>query len=153
MAYSWLNTEAHLYDAEKDRMISVTIDGTAHHKWSASVMYSHPFSPLYKLGINLSTRGSSTHLYQNNRNGKAFQIWRINTTHDFGKRDKMLTYRVELGVDNIFNYVDRTMHPYHLGNNTPGTTVYGTFGIKFNYGKKVKNNTISNKQNFNDYED
>ena len=152
-AYSWLNTEAHLYDAEKDRMISVTIDGTAHHKWSASVMYSHTFSPLYKLGINLSTRGSSTRLYQNNRNGKAFQIWRINTTHDFGKRDKMLAYRVELGVDNIFNYVDRTMHPYHLGNNTPGTTVYGTFGIKFNYGKKVKNNTLSTKQNFNDYED
>lgn len=152
-AYSWLNTEAHLYDAEKDRMISVTIDGTAHHKWSTSAMYSHTFSPLYKLGINLSTRGSSTRLYQNNRNGKAFQIWRINTTHDFGKRDRMLTYRVELGVDNIFNYVDRTMHPYHLGNNTPGTTVYGTFGIKFNYGKRVKNNIISTKQNFNSNED
>ena len=148
-AYSWLNTEANLYDAGKDRMTSVTIDGTAHHKWSASAMYSHSFSSLYKLGVNLTTRGSSTRFYQNNRNGKPFQIWRINTTHDFGKSGKMLAYRLEVGVDNIFNYVDRTMHPYHLGNNTSGTTVYGTFGIKFNYGKRVKNNISTTKQNFN----
>ena len=50
---------------------------------------------------------------------------------------------LELGVDNIFNYVDRTMRPYHLGNNTSGTTVHVTFGIKFNYGKRVKNNIYS----------
>ena len=152
-AYSWLNTEANLYDASKDRMSSVTIDGTARHKWSASVVYSHPFCSWYKLGVNLSTRGSSTRFYQNNKNGKPFQLWRVNTTHDFGRPGKMLAYRVELGVDNIFNYVDRTMHPYHLGSNTPGTTVYGTLGIKFNYGKRVKNNIISTKQQTNNEED
>ena len=152
-AYSWLNTDAHLYDAGKNRMTSVTIDGTAHHKWSASAMYSLTISPIYKLGINLTTRGSSTRFYQNNHDGKPFQIWRINTTHDFAGRDKMFSYKVELGVDNIFNYVDRTMHPYHLGNNTSGTTVYGTFGIKFNYGKRVKNNILPTKQNFNNDED
>jgi outer membrane receptor for ferrienterochelin and colicins len=65
----------------------------------------------------------------------------------------MLAYRLELGVDNIFNYVDRTMHPYHLGNNTSGTTVYGTFSIKFNYGKRVKNNILTTKQNSNYEED
>ena len=152
-AYSYLNTEANLYDASKDRMTSVIIDGTAHHKWSASAMYHHTFCSWYKLGVNLSTRGSSTRFYQNNGNGKPYQIWRINTTHDFGKSGKMLAYRVELGVDNIFNFVDRTMHPYHLGSNTPGTTVYGTFGIKFNYGKRVKNNIVSTKQRINDEED
>lgn len=161
-AYSWLNTEANMYDASKDRMTSVTIDGTAHHKWSASAMYSHTFfaklrrrrnSSLYKLGINLSTRGSSTRFYQNNRNGKSFQIWRINTTHDLGKSGKMLAYRLEFGVDNIFNYVDRTMHPYHLGNNTPGTTMYGSVAIKFNYGKRFKNNILTTKQNINNEED
>ena len=65
----------------------------------------------------------------------------------------MLAYRIELGVDNIFNYVDRTMHPYHLGNNTSGTTVYGTFGIRFNYGKRVKNNILSTKQKTNNDEE
>ena len=152
-AYSYLDTEANLYDAGKDRMTTVIIDGTAHHKWSASAMYSHAFRPRYKFGVNLSTRGSSTRFYQNNKNGKSWQIWRINTTHDLGKPEKMLAYRLEFGVDNIFNYVDRTMHPYHLGNNTSGTTVYGTFSIKFNYGKSVKHNNLLTKSNSNYEED
>ena len=128
------------------------VDVTLYHKWSASAMFSHTFCPLYKLGVSLSTRGSSTRYYQNNGNGAPYQIWRINTTHDLGKTGKTLAYRLELGVDNIFNYVDRTMRPYHLGNNTSGTTVYGTFSIKFNYGKKVKKNNLSTKQHSNDEE-
>ena len=146
-AYSYLDTKAHLYDEHKDRMTTVVIDGTAHHKWSATAMYSHTFCPVYKLGVSLSTRGSSTRYYQNNGNGEPYQIWRVNTSHDLGKSGKMLAYRLEVGVDNIFNYVDRTMRPYHLGNNTSGTTVYGTFSIKFNYGKRVKYNILSTKQN------
>ena len=152
-AYSYLDTKAHLYDASKDRKSTVVIDGTAHHKWNASAMYNHSFSPLYTLGISLSGRGSSTRFYENNGNGMAFQIWRINTTHDLGRQNRMLAYRLELGVDNIFNYVDRTMRPYHLGNNTSGTTVFGTFGIKFNYGKRVKQHNLSTKQTSNNEED
>ena len=152
-AYSYLDTKAHLYDEKTDRMNTVVIDGTAHHKWNASAMYSHTFSPRYAIGVSLSTRGSSTRYYQNNGNGKAYQIWRLNTTHDLGKRDKMLAYRIEVGVDNIFNFVDRTMRPYHLGNNTSGTTVYGTFSIKFNYGKRVNKQLISTKQKINNEED
>ena len=152
-AYSYLDTQAHLYDEKENRMNTVTIDGTAHHKWNASAMYSHTFSPGYALGVSLTGRGSSERYYQNNGNGKAFQIWRINTTHDLGRQDRMLAYRVEVGVDNIFNYVDRTMRPYHLGNNTSGTTVYGTFSIKFKYGKRVKQHNLSTKQRSNDEED
>ena len=152
-AYSYLDTKAHLYDEKTERMNTVVIDGTAHHKWNASAMYSHTFSPSYALGISLSTRGSSTRYYQNNGNGKAYQIWRINTTHDLGKQDKMLAYRLEAGVDNIFNFVDRTMRPYHLGNNTSGTTVYGTFSIKLNYGKRVKKHILSTKQKISNEED
>lgn len=152
-AYSYLDTKAHLYDEKTERMNTVVIDGTAHHKWNASAMYSHTFSPSYALGISLSTRGSSTRYYQNNGNGKAYQIWRINTTHDLGKQDKMLAYRLEAGIDNIFNFVDRTMRPYHLGNNTSGTTVYGTFSIKFNYGKRVKKHILSTKQKISNEED
>ena len=152
-AYSYLDTQAHLYDEKENRMNTVTIDGTAHHKWNASAMYSHTFSPSYALGVSLTGRGSSERYYQNNGNGKAFQIWRINTTHDLGRQDKMLAYRVEFGVDNIFNYVDRTMRPYHLGTNTSGTTVYGTLSVKFNYGKRVKQHNLSTKQRSNDEED
>ena len=152
-AYSYLDTKAHLYDADKDCLQTVVIDGTAHHKWSASAVYSYRVCPTYQLGVNLSTRGSSTRYYQNNGNGRAYQIWRINTTHNFGKAGKLMAYTVQLGVDNIFNYVDRTMHPYHLGNNTSGATLYGSVAIKFNYGKRVKQHTISTKQKTNNEED
>ncbi len=152
-AYSYLNTKAHLYDNGKNRMMEVIIDGTAHHKWSASVIYGHAFSKIYKLGVSLSTRGSSTRFYQNNGNGAPFQIWRINTTHDFGRTGKLLTYRLEFGVDNIFNFVDRTMRPFHLGNNTSGTTVHASFVIRFNYGKSSKQHKLLTPKNSNYEED
>ena len=151
-AYSYLDTKAHVYDEHKNKKSTVVIDGMARHKWSISAMFSHSFSSSYNLGASVSGRGSSKRYYQSNGNGKAFQIWRVNTTHDLGKKDRILTYRLEFGVDNIFNYVDRTMHPYHLGNNTSGTTVYGTVHIKFNYGKRVKHHNLSSKQK-NSYEE
>lgn len=147
-AYSFLNTDAHQYNSSKDRLENVIIDGTAHHKWSASAVWTHGFSPTYKLGVNLSTRGSSTRYYQNNGNGKPFQIWRLNTTHDFGRPKKKLSYRVEAGVDNILNHVDRTMHPYHLGTTSAGTTVYTSFTIRFKQGKKLNNTNIKKQTNY-----
>ena len=87
---------------------------------------------------------SSKRYYQIDGDGKGYQLWRLSTTHQLGK-----ALRVEAGIDNIFNYVDRTMRPYHLGNNTSGTTVYGTVSIKFKYGKRVSKHTISTKQNSN----
>lgn len=153
-AYSYLDTEANLYDTSKGKMTHVTIDGTAHHKWNATAMYSHAFSKRYKLGANLSTRGSSTRYYENNGNGKPYQIWRVNTTHEFQvSSSRIQAIRLELGVDNIFNYVDRTMHPYHLGTTSAGTTVHGTLAIRFNTGKRFKSPIFSTKSNLNNNEE
>lgn len=149
--YSYLDTKANMYDTDHSRMKKVVIDGMAHNKWNASVIYGHRFCPYYRLGASLSTRGSSKRYYENNGNGKHFQIWRINTTHDFGKMNAPLSYKVELGVDNIFNYRDTTMHPYHLGTTTGGTSVYVSFAVKFNKGKKITNHYY--KQNKNDNEE
>ena len=62
------------------------------------------------------------------------------------------TCRVEAGVDNIFNYVDRTPHGLHLGTNTPGTTVYASLTLRFNNGKKLRNsyNKIGTKHQNNE---
>lgn len=149
--YSYLDTKANMYDTDHSRMKKAVIDGMAHNKWNASVIYGHRFCPYYRLGASLSTRGSSKRYYENNGNGKHFQIWRINTTHDFGKMNAPLSYKVELGVDNIFNYRDTTMHPYHLGTTTGGTSVYVSFAVKFNKGKKITNHYY--KQNKNDNEE
>lgn len=151
--YSYLDTKANHYDSDHDRMIEAVIDGMAHHKWNASVIYGHKFSDSYKFGASISTRGSSKRFYENNGDGDAFQIWRLNTTHDLG-RSKHASYRLELGIDNIFGYCDRTMKPYHLGTTTSGRTAFISLAVKFNKGKKVTSYNNSNKQkNQNNEED
>ena len=135
--YSYLNTDANRYDPKHDRLQRVTIDGMAHHKWNAFVTWTHRCTDRYRFSVQLSTRGSSKRYYQNNGDGKAFQIWRVNSTHDWGKADSRLSYRLTLGIDNILNYRDMTMHPLHLGTTTAGRTAYVGFGMKFRQGKKT----------------
>ena len=151
--YSYLNTDANLYDATHDRMKSVIIDGTAHHKANAFVTWTHDFSPAYHFTAGLYGRASSKRYYQINGDGKGFQIWRLSTTHDLG-RSRHMAYRLEAGVDNLFNYCDRTPHGLHLGTMTPGRTVYASLTVRFAKGKKVKHekDTITNL-NSNDYEE
>lgn len=144
--YSYLNTDANVYDEKHERLKSVTIDGMAHHRWNAYVTWLHRFAPKYRLGVGIYTRGSSERYYQNDGNGKGYQIWKLSTTHDLGKSSAKLSYRVEAGVDNIFNTVDRTPKPYHLGTTTPPTTFYASFSVKFNQGKKVAKSSLKSQR-------
>lgn len=144
--YSYLDTKANVYDMEKDIYKDVIIDGMAHNKWNAFATWNHTFLPIYKLGVSLSTRGSSKRYYENDGDGKAFQIWRLGTTHDIG-HSKTMTYRVEAGVDNILNFIDKTPRPYHLGTKTSGRTFYTTFIVKFNSSKSlIKNQKLKNRE-------
>ena len=152
LGYSYLDTRANQYDTTHERMQKVTIDGMAHHKGNVFAMWGHRFSNDYRLGIGVYGRMSSKRYYQIDGNGKGYQLWRVTTTHDLG-HSKTCDYRLELGVDNIFDYVDRTPHGLHLGTTTPGRTVYATFSIKFHKGKKISNKFKSNnyqKQNTNE---
>ncbi len=149
VGYSYLDTDANLYDSDHDKMKKVTIDGMAHHKGNAYVTWGHRFSDYYRLGAGIYGRMSSKRYYQSDGNGKGYQIWRLSTSHDFGKSNKT-SYRLEAGVDNIFNYVDRTPHGLHLGTTTPGTTVYAQLTIRFSQGKKTNNKFNSNLSNSNE---
>ena len=143
LGYSYLDTDAHQYDSNHDKMREVTIDGMAHHKGNFMATWGHRFTPGYRLSAGLYGRMSSKRYYQDDGNGKGYQIWRIATTHDVGHW-RSVSLRVEAGVDNIFNYCDRTPHGLHLGTTTPGTTVYGSLTLRFTQGKKLKNNYKSN---------
>ncbi len=155
LGYSWLDTNANQYDSDHDRMHQVIIDGTAHHKGNFFTSWNHRFSPNYRLSAGLYGRMSSKRYYQIDGDGKGYQIWRVATTHDLG-HSKRTVWRVEAGVDNIFNYVDRTPHGLHLGTTTPGTTFYLGLTIRFNQGRKVSsqfNETINNNFNSKQYEE
>lgn len=153
VGYSYLHTDANLYDTSHDRLKQVTIDGTAHHRANAFVTWNHDFSPAYRLGLGLYGKMSSKRYYQINGDGKGYQIWRLSTTHDLG-HSRHMTYRIEAGVDNLFNYCDRTPHGLHLGTTTPGRTIYASLTVRFAQGKKVKHdNTKMSNTNNNDYEE
>ena len=138
-SYSYLDTKANQYDSEKDVMHEVTIDGMAHHKANVYATWNHEFSKRYQLGAGLYGRLSSKRYYQIDGDGDGYQLWRLSTTHQLGKM-----WRIEAGVDNIFDYVDRTPHGLHLGTTTPGRTIYAALTVRFNQGKKLTNKYKSN---------
>ena len=123
-SYSYLDTDAKKYDTTHDRM-----------------------------GLGLYGRMSSKRYYQIDGDGKGYQIWRLSTNHEFPVSKKWL-FRVEAGIDNIFDYVDRTYHGLHLGTTTPGRTIYGTLTVRFTQGKKLRfSNNKSNLKSNNNEED
>ena len=144
-SYSYLDTDAKQYDTTHDRLVDVTIDGSAYHKGSWYVTWNHAFPSGYQLGAGLYGRMSSTRYYQIDGNGKGYQIWRVATNQEFPVSRKLL-FRIEAGIDNIFDYVDTTYHGLHLGTTTPGRTIYGTLTIRFAQGKKLR--FTNNKSNF-----
>jgi len=143
-SYSYLDTQANQYDSEKEVMRSVTIDGMAHHKANVYATWRHDFSKRYQLGLGIYGRLSSKRYYQIVGDGKGYNIWRLSTTHQIGK-----ALRLEAGMDNIFDYVDRTPHGLHLGTTTPGRTVYASLTVRLHQGKKLTNKY---KSNFNSHQ-
>ena len=158
LGYSYLDTRAHVYDGDHDRLVNVTIDGMAHHKGNVFLTWQHNNGTSQQpqgYGLGLYGRMSTKRYYQTDGNGKGYQIWRIagNCTFGLGKRRLASTCQLEAGIDNLFDYCDRTPHGLHLGTTTPGRTVYATLAVKLTKGKKTKfsNNTKSNiKQNENE---
>ena len=156
--YSYLDTEANQYDTNHDRMHKVIIDGMAHHKGNVSVTWGHEIKGEkripQRIGLGLYGRMSSKRYYQIDGDGKGYQLWRITGNYEFKiqkskNKSSGTLFRVEAGVDNIFNYVDRTPHGLHLGTTTPGTTVYASLTIRFNQGKKITNPIYKPSKNIN----
>ena len=138
-SYSWLDTKAHIYYTNHNRLVEVTIDGLAHHKGNVYTTWQHKFNDAYRLGLGLYGRASSTRYYQNNGNGNPYQIWKITTSHDLGRGTDGINWRVEAGIDNILDYKETTPHGLHYGTTTPGRTYYVTVRMKFSKGKKKIN--------------
>ena len=147
-SYSYLDTEANQYDAENDVMQRVVIDGMAHHKANVYATWSRDFTPRYQFGVGVYGRLSSKRYYQIDGDGSGYQLWRLTTSHQLGS-----SCRLEAGVDNIFNYCDRTPHGLHLGTTTPGRTVYASLTVRFNQGRKLTNKYKSNLNSSNNETD
>lgn len=136
--YSYLDTEANQYDEEDQVMKHVIIDGMAHHRATVSAIWTHAWRRSnYRLGIGVYGRIQSKRYYQDDGNGKAYNLWRLNTRHQF-KLGIRWNAEVNAGIDNIFNYYETTYHSLNYGTTTAGRTFYGSLMIQFGQ-KKTKN--------------
>ena len=105
------------------------IDATSSHNANLNVLWQHSWK-LYRLGIGIYGRYQSTRRYINDNNADGFQTWRINTAHSLLKM-KRWSLTMNAGVDNVFDYVDRTPFGRNRATSTPGRTFYVSALIKF----------------------
>jgi len=134
--YSFLDAKAQRTDDEtaEDYMQYVHINGTSKHNITAKASWSHSWEK-YKLGINLNGRYQSKRYYTSEGDAKGYQLWRINTSHSILNR-KRIKLDMNAGIDNIFNYIDRTPFGRNRGTTSPGRNFYASVTIKFQNSNK-----------------
>lgn len=129
--YSYTDAKAQYTDDPSDPnyMLYTPINGTSFHNANWKAAWNHEWKA-YKLDISLFGRYSSTRYYITDGNGKAYQLWRLNTSHRVWNTNKW-NITLHAGIDNLFNYVDRTPFGRHRGTSTPGRTLYASVIVKF----------------------
>lgn len=105
------------------------IDATSCHNATLNVAWQHAWKR-YRLGIGIYGKYQSTRHYIEDNDADAFQTWRINTAHSLLKM-KLWNLTLNAGVDNIFDYVDRTPFGRNRATTTPGRNFYVSALIKF----------------------
>lgn len=129
--YSYLDAKAQRTDDEDadDYMQYVYINATSRHNANFRASWSHSFLK-YRLGLNLNGRYQSKRYYTSDGDAKGYQLWRLNTSHSLINKKKC-KLDMNVGIDNIFNYVDRTPFGINRGTTSPGRTYYASFTLKF----------------------
>lgn len=129
--YSYLDAKGQRTDDEtaNDYMKYVYINGTSRHNANVRVSWSKSWQK-YKLGLGLNGRYQSKRYYTTDGDAKGYQIWRFNTSHSF-LESKKVKMDMNVGVDNIFNYIDYTPFGHNRGTTSPGRNFYASIIIKF----------------------
>ncbi|MFT3738736.1 MAG: TonB-dependent receptor [Breznakibacter sp.] len=129
--YSFLNAKAQRTDDEAaDNYLKYSyINGTSRHNATFRASWSNTWHS-YKLGIGINGRYQSKTYYTSDGDAKGYQIWRLNTSHLLVD-NRQWNVDANLGIDNIFDYIDRTPLGRNRGTTSPGRTVYASVSLKF----------------------
>lgn len=129
--YSYVDAKAQ-YASDPDDpnyMLYIPINGTSRHNVTWKADWGHAWK-FYRLDLSLTGRYQSMRYYLTDGNGDPYQIWRFNTSHSLLKYKKW-KLNMNVGVDNLFDYVDRTPFGWNRGTTTPGRTFYVSLAVKF----------------------
>lgn len=133
--YSYVNAKAQ--DPEQFNFLEYKpINGTSLHNASFRATWEHAWRS-YKLGVSLFGRYQSKRFYITDGDTDGYQLWRINTSHSF-LQFKKWNVDMNTGIDNIFNYVDRTPFGRNRATSTPGRTGYVSVALRFQNKQDVR---------------
>lgn len=127
--YSYADPKAQYPNQGADYMKYIAIDATSQHNATLNATWRHDWKR-YRLGIGIYGRYQSTRHYVKDNDADGFQTWRINTSHTLNGPKKW-TLTLNVGVDNLFNYIDRTPFGRNRGTTTPGRNFYASALVKF----------------------
>lgn len=127
--YSYADPKAQYSGKGTDYMKYIPIDATSNHNATLNASWKHSWKR-YQLGLSIYGRYQSLRHYVNDNDADAFQTWRINSAHSL-PNVKRCTLTMNVGVDNLFDYVDRTPFGRNRATTTPGRNFYASVLIKF----------------------
>lgn len=128
--YSYADPKAQYAQGKGAEYMEYTyIDATTCHNATLNATWKHAWKH-YQLGLGVYGLYQSTQHYMNDNNADGFQTWRINTAHSLLKM-KRWSLTMNAGVDNLFNYIDRTPFGRNRATTTPGRNFYASVLIKF----------------------
>lgn len=118
------------YVKAEDLTSGERLQGVAENYANARVSYNRTWGK-YNFGAIVTARYQDEKYYEN-QNAKAYQLINISTSHKLlSFNDFML--ELNLGVDNVLDYVDDTPFGGHYGTLSPGRTLFA--GVRIHFSK------------------
>ena len=120
------------YVDAKDETTNEKLDGVAENYGNVRLTYDRSWKS-YSFNAIILGRIQDEKSYDNEtNNAKGYDIWKLSTNHKFLNLGSFIL-EAQLGVDNIFDYVDDSPYGSHYGTINPGRTFFA--GITINFAK------------------
>ncbi|MCY1634543.1 TonB-dependent receptor [Marinifilum sp. D737] len=118
------------YVDAKDETTREKLDGVAENYGNVRLAYDRSWKN-YSFNTTILGRIQDEKSYDNGEdNAKGYDLWKLTTNHKFLNLGSFIL-EAQLGVDNIFDYVDDSPYGSHYGTINPGRTFFA--GIKINF--------------------
>lgn len=107
----------------------IPLERSVHNTVTIAANYIHTWWDKYTLNVNINGRMQGKTYYPGYENAPGYGVWNLNTSHTVVV-SKWLSLEPSLGIDNIFNQVDRRIYwtNRRYANFSSGTSV--VFGLK-----------------------
>ena len=118
------------YVDAKNEVEDIRLNGVAQNYATARLAWRHNWNN-YSLNATLSGRIQDDKFYNDTHpNAQGYDLWKLTTTHHFADLGAF-SLEATAGVDNIFDYVDKSPYGSHYGTLNPGRTVFIGCNIRF----------------------